>query len=64
MCIILQVKVREFLRHRGYLEQGVVISDESSGLLDTGGGLLKARGILLPGNRCWSIMWIFLPTLI
>lgn len=43
-------QVREFLRHRGYLEQGVVISDESSGLLDTGGGLLKARGYFTPGE--------------
>lgn len=42
--------IKDFLKDNGYLEQGVVVSDESDELMDTGGGLLKARHLFTPGE--------------
>ncbi len=42
--------IKDFLKDRGYLEQGIVVSDESDELMDTGGGLLKARPLFRPGE--------------
>jgi len=39
-------KVRDFLNQRDFKEIHIAISDESEGLLDTGGGILKARWFL------------------
>lgn len=39
-------KVTAYLKSEGLLDQGIVISDESDMLLDTGGGLLKALSII------------------
>ena len=43
-------QVEEFLQREGWLADGVVVSDEREELLDTGGGLLKARGLFTPGE--------------
>lgn len=43
-------QIEEFLDRHHYLEQDVVISDERDELLDTGGGLLKARSLFMPGE--------------
>lgn len=42
--------IKDFLKDKGYLEQHVYVSDESDELLDTGGGLLKARSLFTPGE--------------
>lgn len=42
--------VIDFLSTEGYLDRGVIVSDESDALLDTGGGLLKARALFTPGE--------------
>lgn len=43
-------QIVDFLAEHHYLEQEVVISDERDGLLDTGGGLWKARSLFTPGE--------------
>lgn len=43
-------QVKDFLEKKGYLKQEVLVSDESDGLLDTGGGLWKARELFTPGE--------------
>jgi NDP-sugar pyrophosphorylase family protein len=43
-------QVEEFLQREGWLADGVVVSDEREELLDTGGGLLKARELFTPGE--------------
>lgn len=43
-------QVIDFLETHHYLNEGVVISDERELLLDTGGGLLKARELFTPGE--------------
>lgn len=43
-------QVEEFLQREGWLADGVMVSDEREELLDTGGGLLKARGLFTPGE--------------
>ena len=43
-------QVKDFLQEKGYLEQDVVVSDESGRLLNTGGGLRKARPLFTSGE--------------
>lgn len=43
-------QVEEFLQRAGWLADGVTVSDEREELLDTGGGLFKARGLFTPGE--------------
>ncbi|MEI3155683.1 MAG: nucleotidyltransferase family protein [Odoribacter sp.] len=43
-------QIEEFLFKNHFLEEDVVISDERELLLDTGGGLLKARSLFTPGE--------------
>ena len=43
-------QIEEFLFKNHFLEENVVISDERELLLDTGGGLLKARSLFTPGE--------------
>ncbi|MDR1273197.1 MAG: nucleotidyltransferase family protein [Odoribacteraceae bacterium] len=42
-------QVEAFLRDRDYFGLDALLSDERERLLDTGGGLLKARDLFLPG---------------
>ncbi len=42
--------IGEFLKQRDYFNWDIVVSDERECLLDTGGGLLKARPLFLPGQ--------------
>lgn len=41
-------RVEEFLKEKSYFGMDMVVSDERSCLLDTGGGLLQARGLFRP----------------
>lgn len=43
-------QIRDFLTKRPELSEGVVISDERNGLLDTGGGLRKAASLFTAGE--------------
>lgn len=43
-------QIEDFLYQHHYTEQDVVVSDERNGLLDTGGGLWKARSLFTPGE--------------
>jgi NDP-sugar pyrophosphorylase family protein len=43
-------QVEEFLRARGHFGMEILLSDERERLLDTGGGILKARELFLPGE--------------
>ena len=43
-------QIMDFLHDNNYFGQDIAVSDESSLLLDTGGGLKKAQG-LFPGNE-------------
>lgn len=42
--------VETFLKNRPDFDMDIVVSDERDGLLDTGGGLLKARDLFIPGE--------------
>lgn len=42
--------VDTFLKNRPDFDMDIVVSDERDGLLDTGGGLLKARDLFIPGE--------------
>lgn len=42
-------QIEKFLRSKRYFRLDIKISDERECLLDTGGGLLKARGFFTPG---------------
>lgn len=42
--------IENFLRDRDYFGMDIVVSDERECLLDTGGGLLKARELFHPGE--------------
>ncbi|MFR7879052.1 MAG: NTP transferase domain-containing protein [Butyricimonas paravirosa] len=52
-------QVELFLKEKGDFGMDIVLSDERDELLDTGGGVLKARELFIPGNPCLFIMWIF-----
>lgn len=43
-------QIEAFLRERHFFDWDIVISDEREQLLDTGGGLLKARNLFIPGE--------------
>ena len=43
-------QVEHFLKEKGDFGMGIVLSDERDELLDTGGGVLKARELFIPGK--------------
>ena len=55
ICIVVNVhhyadQIEAFLCERHFFDWDIVISDEREKLLDTGGGLLKARELFSPGE--------------
>lgn len=45
-------QVKTFLREHDNFGMDIVLSEERKELLDTGGGVLKARDLFIPVSRC------------